>query len=85
MNCPVSEKGGQYKHTLTISEIPNHSHDANSLTLVWNATGKNVAVTTGPADPNCGSEAKATTSVGGSGAHNNMPPYYSTYIWHRTA
>ena len=27
----------------------------------------------------------ATSSVGGSAAHNNMPPYLATYIWKRTA
>ena len=27
----------------------------------------------------------ATSSVGGNGAHNNMPPYYAAYIWRRTA
>ena len=85
MNCPVGETGGEFKHTLTVAEMPSQSHEGNSLTLVWNAAGKNVAVTTGSSNPNCGSEAKATTSVGSNGAHNNMPPYYATYIWHRTA
>ena len=27
----------------------------------------------------------ATSSVGGSQAHNNMPPYLSVYVWKRTA
>jgi len=27
----------------------------------------------------------STSSVGGSGAHNNMPPYIVKYCWERTA
>lgn len=27
----------------------------------------------------------STSSVGGDGAHNNMPPYYTVNIWRRTA
>lgn len=26
-----------------------------------------------------------TSSVGGSSAHNNMPPYFAIYTWYRTA
>jgi hypothetical protein len=26
-----------------------------------------------------------TTNTGGGAAHNNIPPYYATYIWRRTA
>ena len=27
----------------------------------------------------------ATSSVGGNGAHNNMPPYLAVYMWKRVA
>ena len=30
-------------------------------------------------------EAATTTTVGGSQAHNNMPPYLAVYVWKRTA
>lgn len=32
-----------------------------------------------------GDNAGTTDQIGGSNAHNNMPPYYAVYIWVRTA
>lgn len=76
--------GGEAAHTLTENEIPEHRHS------IWfpNAGGEQSAAI---GYPEAGSkntwyaEASKTGGAGGGGAHNNMPPYLSVYIWKRTA
>ena len=72
--------GGEATHTLTVNEIPAHSHslkrgtDGNSW---FGLTGKEPS-----ADP---PYAVSTSETGGGQAHNNMPPYLAVYVWKRTA
>lgn len=80
-------------HALTISEMPPHTH------TVTFSTGENDGGSTGKDVRNAQSpsEFTATTSSTGSGqAHthgltgsisssSNLPPYYTVYIWRRTA
>lgn len=76
--------GGEATHTLTVDEIPNHQH------ALWypNEGGEQSAAI---GYPEAGSkktwyaEASKTGGAGGGGAHNNMPPYLSVYVWKRTA
>lgn len=85
-STPVGETAGQFTHVLSIAEMPSHNH--------------NVRICTGTDDSNFssvyqefqgGDSANRTTysnyidSTGGSGAHNNMPPYLAICIWKRTA
>lgn len=90
INIPVGEKGGEYEHSLTVEQIASHSHTPETWTVVvspggntgrWRTDSGNVLAaythTTG--------QSYRTGSTGGGQAHNNMPPYYATYIWHRTA
>jgi len=71
--------GGAETHTLTIPEMPSHTHTTQSYAYVaaggfW-AAGSNY---------NIGSSS-GTNSAGGDQAHNNLQPYIVKYMWQRTA
>lgn len=73
-NHPVGEKGGEKEHTLTIYEMPAHSHAFQSSTGV-----EQIGLDFPIIDSNV--KSRSTTgvigTVGGSQPHNNMPPYYA--------
>lgn len=71
----VNDEGGEASHTLTIDEIPTHSHGSNYPVVpdssgggvegyVWNFNSYDYGKI-------------GTTASGGGQSHNNMPPYYS--------
>ena len=69
--------GGEATHTLTIDEIPSHTHQVKiSADTGWNSIGKS-----GGTESTNG----ASYPTGGGQAHNNMPPYLAVYMWKRTA
>lgn len=77
----VGSTGGEATHTLSIDEMPSHSHNYGSVRQ--------------DADPDTSgahgykwsdiNNSQTTTSAGGNKAHNNMPPYVTVYIWRRIA
>lgn len=80
---PAGSSGGESEHTLTMEEIPDHTHR-------YNYTGQSDTVGTGAfkiVDPNGTSNMYTGTSTSNCGgqAHNNMPPYLAVYIWYRTS
>lgn len=78
-NYFVEDTGGEAEHTLTVDELPSHSHKFYSYTW-YNAQGGDYPVALGVGtSPNY-----ETKTAGGGQAHNNMPPYYATNIWRRT-
>lgn len=75
--------GGEATHTLTINEMPSHTHEPISLAYGNPNTapqGLNYA------ENGVGKQTKGwLSSAGGGQAHNNMPPYLAVMIWKRTA
>ena len=79
--------GGEATHTLTRSEIPNHSHDE----YLGNDGGSDSAPSGYSGWPNVAytsnktwwAPGSKTSAAGGDGAHNNMPPYLAVYMWRR--
>jgi hypothetical protein len=75
----VEQTGGAKTHTLTISEMPAHTHTYVE-DYSTNAYGPN---STGIIKD--GTRSKNTGSTGGDTAHNNLQPYIVVYMWKRTA
>ena len=91
----VEETGGEKAHTLTVAEMPAHTHPVSisALTITgsgsaeWNCIegGKVGGMGTGKINENLAEEHRQATTRGGGGAHNNLQPYIVTYMWKRTA
>lgn len=78
-NGGIGTTGGEKTHTLTVSELPEHTHGSvysgnvdATKTHAWLASGGSAM-------------AYGTIETGGGAAHNNMPPYTQVSIWRRTA
>jgi microcystin-dependent protein len=82
----LGERGGEQAHTLSISEIPTHTHSLNATTAQASASTNGPAPTLTLAQSNFsflygppgGLQAmapNAITNVGGSQAHLNMQPF----------
>ena len=80
----AEETGGEKTHTLTVAEMPAHSHILRRhATTAGALTGITTAPDTSSSNPqNAGPE---SGTVGGDGAHNTLPPYLVVYVWKRIA
>jgi hypothetical protein len=77
----AEETGGAKTHTLTVAQIPAHKHSLK-LTGGTTPTGSRLDWT---ANSNYQDFDGATNDTGGGGAHNNLQPYITCYMWKRTA
>lgn len=67
---PVGTSGGEATHTLTVGEIPSHSHTIPATTTTLAVEPGEVTVIT--PIPLISAN---TGDTGGDGSHNNIPPY----------
>lgn len=65
----VTDSGGAATHTLTIDEMPAHTHS------YLYGSNQNIEISTDKSHAVDGSG--TTGSTGGGSAHNNLPPYYA--------
>lgn len=81
----AKKTGGEKTHKLTVNEMPSHQHTASTgaRTVAW-ASG-NFVLSYQYQSQNPVVTTEAIKNTGGNQAHNNMPPYFTCYIWCRTA
>ncbi len=93
--------GGEASHTLTVNEMPSHTHTQNPHCHSVRAKGFNGTSNTNgyymlrrnesgdgydTVDSDAAMNATATNqNTGGSASHNNMPPYLVVYMWKRVS
>lgn len=81
--------GGEAEHTLTLEEIPAHTHKF-AYGVEDGAMANTMLVLPGENFESKSNKWAVTmqdfiTKAGGDKAHNNMPPYLAVYVWKRTA
>ena len=74
---PALSQGGEERHTLTLAEMPAHSHTSYGWAFTNDTQGSIALRADGQA------EDYKTRSSGGGEGHNNMPPYLAVYMWKR--
>jgi hypothetical protein len=90
-NHDVGDTGGEEKHTLTINEMPRHSHEYKKFCHTdWNhfdtPSGDKGYYPCNKREDEYRREflyTYSTTSVGAGCSHNNMPPFLTANCWKR--
>ena len=80
----VNATGGEYKHTLTVAEMPSHTHTLGYgiETAGWSGNSPYRYIVT---NGNRYGAAPESAEKGENAAHNIIQPYIVTYMWKRTA
>ena len=77
--------GGEYKHKLTVSEIPSHHHTYNNNLWVQNGGYGSINASASSGANKANITSAQSNSTGGGSSHNNIQPYIVVYLWKRTA
>ena len=84
MSFTTNSTGGEYKHKLTIDEMPSHDHKlyarGGSTTQTSSPFAANKPITQGS-----NAYGFNVSNVGGDASHNNIQPYITVHFWKRTA
>ena len=86
----IGARGGASTHTLSLAEMPSHSHD---MPFSGSSGGvqspyKYIVLSSAASNGDGGKGYRnnmGTFAAGGGAAHNNMPPYIQVAVWRRTA
>ena len=80
--------GGEAAHTLTVDEMPKHTHSMYSGNSgapdTWEPDGGSYLLDSVTEDKHTWWASLGMNYAGGGAEHNNMPPYLAVYIWKRT-
>lgn len=83
----VKKTGGAKTHTLTIDEMPSHTHTYNGFpngtAISWADPYRKLVYQNNNTNPYPGQS--GIDYSGGNQAHNNLQPYITCYVWIRTA
>ena len=84
MSFTAESSGGEYKHKLTVTEMPSHGHKlyarGGQTAQISSPFADNKPITQGS-----NSYGFNVSSTGGDQSHNNIQPYIVIYFWRRTA
>ncbi len=80
----AGDTGGEATHTLTVNEMPSHSHF--NYTKYSTAVGNFSPLPSWTVEAGVQDNTRYGTALAGGGQpHNNMPPYLVVYMWKRIA
>ena len=81
-NFTAGSTGGEYEHTLTVDEMPAHTHSEHGRSRSTYDGGDYFNNTSGVRGYSWNN---TTGSAGGGKPHNNMQPYVVVYMWRRVS
>lgn len=85
MTFAAGQTGGEYKHTLSVDEMPSHYHASKPMWAASSGSGSNNVVSGYPTTGKAGQYGINTENTGGGKSHNNIQPWATAYFWRRTA